>query len=123
VRDVLQQPLGFRSCNVSAAGATLNGQSYDLHGVNFHQDRLNKGWAISDADQQQDVALVKEMGATFVRLSHYQHPALTYDLLDQDGIASWSEVPINGTNNACVSSSTAFLDNAKQQLQEMIRQN
>jgi hypothetical protein len=27
----------------------LNGQYYDLHGANFHQDRLDKGWAISDA--------------------------------------------------------------------------
>jgi beta-galactosidase len=121
--DVLQQSLGFRSFSVDPnLGAILNGQPYDLHGVDFHQDRLNEGWAISDADQTQDVGLIQEIGATFVRLSHYQHPELTYQLLDQDGIAAWSEVPINGTGNANLPSTTAFLNNAKQQLQEMIRQ-
>lgn len=121
--DVTQQTFGLRSYSIDAAsGFILNGQPYDLHGVNFHQDRLNKGWATTDADHAQDVALVSEIGATFVRLSHYQHASLEYDLLDQAGIGMWSEIPVNGTNNAGVSSSTAFLDNAKQQLQEMIRQ-
>jgi beta-galactosidase len=118
--DQVTQPLGFRSCYVDPAnGFFLNGQYLDLHGVDFHQDRLNEGWAISDADQIQDVGLIQEIGATFVRLSHYQHPALTYDLLDQAGIVAWSEIPfVNQATN-----STAFTNNAVQQLREMIRQN
>jgi beta-galactosidase len=124
VSDALQQPLGFRSFSIDPnQGAILNGHYYDLHGINFHQDRLNKGWAISDADQVEDVNLIRDIGATFVRLSHYQHPTLTYDLLDQDGIAAWSEIPINGTSGTGVTNTTAFLDNAKQQLQETMRQN
>jgi hypothetical protein len=118
--DQVTQPLGFRSYYVDPNnGFFLNGQPYDLHGVDFHQDRLNEGWAISDADQIQDIGLIQEIGATFVRLSHYQHPALTYDLLDQAGIVAWSEVPfVNQATN-----STAFTDNIVQQLREMIRQN
>ena len=124
LQDVVQQPLGFRSFNIDPnQGFILNGQPYDLHGVDFHQDRLNEGWAISDADQTQDIGLIQDIGATFVRLSHYQHAPLTYQLLDQDGIAAWSEVPMNGTGNANFPSTQSFLDNAKQQLQEMIRQN
>jgi beta-galactosidase len=124
-KDVLKQPFGLRSFRADAAqGAILNGQPYDLHGVNFHQDRLNKGWARSDANQIQDIGLIKEIGATMVRLSHYQHPPLTYKLLDEQGIAAWSEIPLNGTGNSGgVTNSLAFLNNAKQQLQEMIRQN
>jgi beta-galactosidase len=118
--DAVTQPLGLRFYRVDPAnGFFLNGQYLDLHGVDFHQDRINKGWAISDADQTEDVGLIRDIGATFVRLSHYQHPALTYDLLDRSGIVAWSEIPlVNGATN-----SQAFFDNAKQQLVVMIRQN
>jgi beta-galactosidase len=120
VVDQMEQPLGFRYYWVDPNnGFFLNGQPYDLHGVDFHQDRLDEGWAISDADQMQDVGLIDDIGATFVRLSHYQHPPLTYDLLDQYGIVAWSEVPF--INSA--TSSQAFFNNVEQQLVEMIRQN
>jgi beta-galactosidase len=120
VVDQVEQPLGFRYYWVDPAqGFYLNGQPYDLHGVDFHQDRLNEGWAISDDDQRQDISLVQEIGATFVRLAHYQHPPLTYDLLDQAGIVTWTEIPfVNSATN-----SQAFFDNTKQQLTEMILQN
>ena len=124
LRDLVQHSLGFRSFSVNPnTGAMLNGSYYDLRGANFHQDRFNKGWAISEADQTEDVDLVQEMGSTFVRLAHYPHPQFTYDLLDQRGMAAWSEIPLNGTGNAGVTNTTAFLNNAKMQIQEMIRQN
>ena len=45
------QAVGFRSIAFSASqGFFLNGKPYDLHGVAFHEDRLNKGFAVSDAD-------------------------------------------------------------------------
>jgi len=120
VVDQVMQPLGLRSFRVDPNnGFFLNEQSLDLHGVDFHQDRLNKGWAISDDDQREDIGLIQEIGATFVRLSHYQHHPLTYELLDESGILAWSEIPL--VNN--VVNSQAFFDNAKQQLREMIRQN
>ncbi|HLJ94660.1 MAG TPA: glycoside hydrolase family 2 TIM barrel-domain containing protein, partial [Gemmataceae bacterium] len=91
--DEVDQPLGLRYFSVDPnQGFYLNGQSLDLHGVGFHQDRLNEGWAISDADQIQDVSLIQDIGATFVRLTLYQHPPLTYSLLDQDGIIAWSDL-------------------------------
>jgi beta-galactosidase len=118
--DLVQERTGFRSFQVSPSqGFFLNGQPYDLRGVNFHQDRLNKGWATTVADQTQDVALIAEVGATMVRMSHYQHPPGTYDELDEQGIVVWSEIP----NLDVVTNSTPFFDNAKQQLREMIRQN
>jgi beta-galactosidase len=120
LRDLIQERLGFRTFQVSPSqGFSLNGQPYELRGVNFHQDRLNKGWATSVADQTQDVALIAEVGATVVRMSHYQHHPKTYDLLDEQGIIVWSEIP----NLDLVTNSTPFFDNAKQQLREMIRQN
>lgn len=118
--DLVQQPLGFRYFSVDFnTGFHLNGQYLDLHGVNFHQDRLNKGWAISEADMTQDVSLVAEMGCTTVRLGHYQHPQTEYNLLDQNGIVVWSEIPLVNY----ITSSVAFSNNASQQLIETIRQN
>src|SRR5207248_3967500 len=93
--DQVDQPLGLRFFSIDPNnGFFLNGQSLDLHGVGFHQDRLNEGWAISDADQVQDINLIKEIGATFVRLVMYQHPAKTSDLLDTAGITAWSDLPL-----------------------------
>jgi beta-galactosidase len=120
VVDQVKQPLGLRYYSIDPnSGFYLNGQYLDLHGVSFHQDRLNQGWAISDEDQMEDIGMILEIGATFVRLSHYQHPPKTYELLDQVGLVAWSEIPLIDS----VTNSTDFFDNATQQLVEMIRQN
>jgi beta-galactosidase len=118
--EQMEQKTGFRFFSVTPAGGFfLNGKPYDLHGVNMHQDRLNKGNAISAADREQDLALLNEIGATMVRLAHYQHSQQTYDRLDEMGIIAWTEIPV--INDA--GSSQAFTDNATQQLRELIRQN
>ena len=64
-----------------------------LHGVARHQDRLDKGWAISKADHEEDVALIKELGANTIRLAHYQHDQYFYDLCDKEGFVLWAEIP------------------------------
>jgi beta-galactosidase len=46
-RDMIVQPLGFRSVRVDAdQGFFLNENYLDLHGVNRHQDLLDHGWAM-----------------------------------------------------------------------------
>ncbi len=118
--DLQSQRIGFRNFSVNATtGFFLNGQSYDLHGVNIHQDRLNKGWAISDADQVEDVGLIMDIGATAVRLAHYPHPQKTYELCDENGIVAWGEIPLVNNTTA----SAAFTNNARRMMIEMIRQN
>jgi beta-galactosidase len=118
--DRVDQPLGLRQFSVDpAAGFFLNGHPLNLHGVACHQDRLDKGWATSDADQAEDVGLISDLGATFVRLAHYQHPPRTYDLLDHVGLIAWSEIPLVSR----VTDSPGFFENVRQQLVELIRQN
>jgi beta-galactosidase len=119
VADVVSQPLGFRWFSVDPTnGFFLNGQHYDLHGVNMHQDWLNCGWALTNAQRRTNFMFLKEIGATVVRLSHYQHHEETYQLADQNGIVLWSEIPwINS-----ITASPAFYTNAIQQLVELIRQ-
>jgi beta-galactosidase len=99
-------------------GFFLNGRYYDLHGASQHQDWLDRGWAIGEAERRENFALIKEIGATAMRLSHYEHAEQTYDLADENGVVLWSEIPL--INN--ITEAPAFYDNAKQQLRELIRQ-
>lgn len=118
--DAVTQPLGFRYYSVDPDnGFFLNGHYLDLHGVAMHEDRKDKGRAISDADREQDIALMMEMGCTWIRLAHYQHAEKVYDLADADGIVLSTEIPIVNSINF----DTAFVDNCKAQLRELIRQN
>src|SRR5262249_45822520 len=65
--DVVAQPLGFRYFSVDPTnGFFLNGQHYDLHGVDMHQDWLNCGWALTNAQRVTNFMLIKEIGATAV---------------------------------------------------------
>ena len=119
VTDVVGQPLGFRWYSVDPTnGFFLNGQHYDLHGVDMHQDWLNCGWALTDAQRRTNFMFLKEIGATAVRLSHYEHHDQTYQLADQNGIVLWSEVPLINY----ITESPAFYTNTEQQLTEMIHQ-
>ncbi|HUA38129.1 MAG TPA: glycoside hydrolase family 2 TIM barrel-domain containing protein [Candidatus Sulfopaludibacter sp.] len=117
--DVVAQPLGFRYFSVDPTnGFFLNGQHYDLHGVNMHQDWLNCGWALTNAQRDTNFLFIKEIGATFVRLSHYEHNDYTYQLADQNGVCLWSEIPLIDY----ITTSAAFTSNTLQQLREMVRQ-
>ncbi|WCN79573.1 glycoside hydrolase family 2 protein [Micromonospora sp. LH3U1] len=120
VTDVVTEPLGLRTFAVDAdTGFTLNGRELDLHGVNLHQDRAGAGWAVNDAQHTQDFDLVREIGATTVRLAHYQHDQKAYQLADERGLVVWAEIPL--VDN--ITDSAAFRANTRQQLTELIRQN
>jgi beta-galactosidase len=120
LRDRVEQPLGLRFFSVDPdEGFSLNGRRLDLHGVSRHQDRINKGWAISEADEREDFALIREVGATAVRVAHYQQSQLWYSLADREGIVMWAEIPFVGP----ALDGPAFADNAAEQLRELIRQN
>ncbi|SEG93090.1 beta-galactosidase [Actinacidiphila yanglinensis] len=119
VTDVVTEPLGLRSFSLDTTGFTLNGKHLGLHGVDLHQDRAGVGWAETDADHEQDWSLIKEIGATTVRMAHYQHDQKDYNLADAAGVVVWAEVPlINATTN-----SAAFTASTQNQLRELIRQN
>jgi beta-galactosidase len=117
--DMVQQPLGFRSFNIDPnQGFFLNGHPYDLHGTAFHQDGINRGWATGQAEREKNFALLQELGATALRLSHYEHADPTYDLADRDGIILWTEIPV--INN--ITDEPGFYENAKLQLTELVHQ-
>ena len=118
--DAVEQPLGLRSFVVDPdKGFFLNGGYLDLRGFNVHQDWPDKGWAISDEEEGEDLGLMIDIGATAVRASHYQHSDSFYTGCDRLGIVVWAEIPF--VNQALAT--PEFLENAKQQMRELIRQN
>jgi beta-galactosidase len=120
VVDSVEQPLGLRFYWVDPdKGFFLNGQPYHLHGVDKHQDRFNKGWAVSETDMDEDISLIKEIGATVIRCAHYQHSDYFYSLCDKAGILVWAEIPqVNE-----ISASPEFEETSRNQLLDLIRQN
>jgi beta-galactosidase len=118
--DRMTIPIGLRYFKVDPKqGFILNGKPYDLHGVNRHQDFGDKGWAITEKEMQIDMGLIKELGATMVRLAHYQHSPLFYDLCDKNGLVVWAELcQVNQLGR-----SENFAELSKQQLVELIKQN
>ena len=120
VRDTVDQPLGLRYFRVDPnRGLFLNDRHLSLHGVNRHQDRIDKGWAISAADEAEDFALLRELGANAIRVAHYQQSDSWYGRADRAGLVLWAEMPFVGE----ALNTPEFLDNLRQQLRELIRQN
>ncbi|PGV49302.1 glycoside hydrolase family 2 TIM barrel-domain containing protein [Bacillus sp. AFS037270] len=118
--DELSIPFGVRFFNVDPEkGFFLNGEQLELKGVSRHQDRKDMGWAITEKEEIEDMQLIKEIGATSIRLAHYQHNQHFYDLCDREGMVVWAEIPFISVM------STSELEgiNAKQQMIELIRQN
>jgi beta-galactosidase len=117
ILDQVSFNIGFRTYSFDAdKGFFLNGRSYPLHGVARHQDRKGKGSAISEADMDEDMALIEEIGANTIRLSHYEHSQHFYDLADAKGMIVWTEIPVITIPIA------HGLENAKSQLTELISQ-
>lgn len=118
--DSIATQFGFRNYKVTAEeGFFLNGVSYPLHGVCRHQDRENLGWAITEKEHLEDMALIREIGANTIRLAHYQQAPFFYDLCDRNGMVVWAEIPLISVYD----NEREADENLVQQMQELILQN
>ena len=92
--DAVEANFGCRTIAFDAEkGFILNGRPYRLCGAARHQDRQGIGNALTEKEHDEDMALLREMGANTVRLAHYQHAQYFYDLCDKYGLVAWAEIP------------------------------
>jgi beta-galactosidase len=127
VIDRVAQNFGIRELRWDPEeGFFLNGEHVRLHGVSMHQDYIGKGWALSAEDWDTSFNLIMEIGANAVRFGHYPFPQYALDRADELGLIVWAETPLglSTTVERCPKgpATEAYVENARQQLEEMIRQ-
>ncbi len=117
-KDEIHQSFGLKTFKIDAQkGSYLNDAPYRMYGVCMHQEWKQYGPALKGEHHIKDMEMVDEIGATTLRLSHYQHSDITYQQADEKGILVWAEIPYVHDYSGREG------DNAKQQLRELILQN
>jgi beta-galactosidase len=117
--DEVYQPLGFRWFEFTAEkGFVLNGKPYKLIGTNRHQCYDKMGNALPDEMHVRDIKLLKDMGANFLRVSHYPQDPTLMELCDKLGIIASVELPIVNA----ITENEAFASNSLEMAREMIFQ-
>lgn len=96
----------------------LNGKRVLLRGTHRHVDHAGLAAGMPDDLVRQELQMIRDMGANFIRLAHYQQDRLVLDLCDELGLMVWEEAP---WCRAGVGDS-AFQKNAKDMLTHMIEQ-
>jgi len=118
VIDSVCSRFGCRSFRIDPDnGFILNGKEYPLRGVSRHQDRFGVGNALLPEHHKEDIELICEVGATTIRLAHYQHDQYFYDLCDEKGLVIWAEIPYISKHMP------GGRENTLSQMKELISQN
>ena len=118
VVDVISDRFGCRTFEIHPEnGFILNGEEYPLRGVSRHQDRIGFGNALLKEHHDEDMDLICEVGATTIRLAHYQHDQYFYDLCDERGMVIWAEIPYISAHMA------TGRENTISQMKELVVQN
>lgn len=92
--DAVAEHFGCRKIEFRPdSGFWLNGKNVRLVGTARHQDRAGLGNALTPAEHEEDMQIIRDMGANTVRLAHYQHAQYFYDLCDKYGLVAWAEIP------------------------------
>ena len=96
----------------------LNGERLLLRGTHRHAEHAGVAAGMSGDLVRQEMQMIRDMGANFIRLAHYQQDRLVLDLCDELGLMVWEEVP--WCRSGVVSEAQKL--NAKEMLTDMIDQ-
>jgi len=77
---------GFREVLTRGPDFLLNGQRLVLNGVCRHDMWKEQGFTLTRRQMEQDMRMIKALGANFVRQVHYPHHRYLVELADQYGL-------------------------------------
>jgi len=77
---------GFREVVTQGPDFLLNGRRLILKGVARHDMWKEQGFTLSRRQMEQDMRMIKAMGANFIRQVHYPHHRYLVDLADEYGL-------------------------------------
>ncbi len=90
----INEHFGVRSIEwVEHGPFKLNGERLLLRGTHYHEDHAGVAAAVPDEVVRTTLQAMKDMGANFVRLGHYQQAPLVLNLCDELGLLVWEEIP------------------------------
>ncbi len=85
---------GFRHFEFVEKGPfRLNGRRILLKGTHRHEDHAGLAAALTEEIMIKEMNLIKDMGANFIRLGHYQQSDIALRLCDELGLLVWEEIP------------------------------
>jgi beta-galactosidase len=86
--------VGFRYFEFVTKGPfLLNGKRLLIRGTQRHEDQAGVAAAMTEDMIRKEMIMIKDMGANFIRLAHYQQSRIVLNLCDSLGILVWEEIP------------------------------
>lgn len=92
--DAVTDEIGFREIRREGRKILLNGKPLFLRGISTHEESVENGKALTDAERLENIRIAKELGCNFMRVAHYPHSERMAQLADREGILLWEEVPV-----------------------------
>ena len=94
VQDSVGDRIGLREIAVRGEQLCLNGKPLFLRGVCLHEEFGDQGRMFSPEDLERMFADLRDLGANFVRLTHYPHHEAVARAAERHGVMLWEEIPV-----------------------------
>ena len=90
----MTERFGLRSFEFVKGGPfKLNGERLLIRGTQRHEDHAGVGAAMTEDLMRKEMQLIKDLGANFIRLGHFQQSRTILNLCDELGLLVWEEIP------------------------------